>query len=252
MQIAQITDTHVTLEVPSRAADLRRCVEQINALDRQPDLVVHTGDVAHNGLPEEYAVARDLLAQLKAPWFVLTGNKDRRGALLDAFPHCRSARAEFPFAQYALDNFEIRIVCLDTLSENNNKGDFCRERLDDMKRLLEAGGDRPTAIFMHHPTFDVSTIPDPFQFVSRERAAALSEAIAASGNVIGVYCGHVHRPYETMIGPVPARVMTAVALDLRKGKPESMTRDTPLYLLHELDVGSMTSQTVVAGSLDTS
>ncbi len=248
MRVAQITDTHITLEVPSRAADLERCVGQINNLHPLPDLVIHTGDVSHNGLPEEYAVARTLLQQLKVPWFVLTGNKDNRDALIEAFPHCGSRRAGFPFAQYAVENFEVRIVCLDTLSEKSNKGDFCLDRLDNLKHMLDAEPERPTAIFMHHPTFEVSTIPDPFQFVSRQNAEALSETIAQHGNVMSVFCGHVHRPYMATIGSVPVQVMTAVALDLRKGKQEPITEKTPLYLLHELDGRSVVDRSGEAGS----
>lgn len=234
MRVAQITDTHISLDVPAREADLEKCISQINELDPLPQLVVHTGDVSHNGLLEEYEVASKHLHALKVPWFVLVGNKDRRKTVLEVFSRRGVPRADFPFVQYAVDEFPIRIVCIDTLCENNNKGDFCQERLKDLEQLLVAAPDRPTALFMHHPTFDVATIPEPFQFVSRQRAEALEQLVGQFGCVNRVFCGHVHRPYEANIGTVPAQVMTAVALDLRKGEQEPMSEDTPLFLLHEL------------------
>ena len=234
MRVAQITDTHISLEVPSRAADLERCIAQINALDPLPDLVIHTGDISHNGQPEEYETARKILQKLKVPWFVLTGNKDNRERMIEAFSQCGIPRSGFPFVQYAIDQLPVRIGCIDTLSDTDNNGDFCADRLNDLECLLGEEPDRPTAVFMHHPTFEVETIPDPFQFVSKESAEALSQLIAQHGSVCRVFCGHVHRPYNAEIGSVPAQVMTAVALDLRKGKQEPITEDTPLYLLHEL------------------
>lgn len=235
MRIAQITDTHLTLDVPSRTGDLARCVAQINALDPLPDLVIHSGDVSHHGLPGEYGVARDIMEQLKAPWFVMAGNKDKRAAMIEAFSQRGIPRSDFPFVQYAVDQSGWRVVCLDTVSEKSNKGDLCADRLRDLESMLAAAVDRPTVVFMHHPTFEVSTIPEPFQFESRESAEAFEEILARHPQVRGIYCGHVHRPYKAALGRIPAVVMTAVALDLRKGKPEPVTEKTPLYLLHEFE-----------------
>jgi 3',5'-cyclic-AMP phosphodiesterase len=58
MLIAQITDTHIRL--PGRLAYgqvdtaqmLVTCVNELMALDPQPDLIVHTGDLVDFGLPE--------------------------------------------------------------------------------------------------------------------------------------------------------------------------------------------------------
>ncbi|MBU2582234.1 MAG: metallophosphoesterase [Alphaproteobacteria bacterium] len=248
MRIAQITDTHLTAEVPARTENLRRCVAQINSLNPLPDLVVHTGDVTHNGTPEEYETARKLLDLLAAPFVVLAGNKDKRPAMFEAFSQRGIPRSEFAFVQYALDQFEVRIVCLDTVSENSNKGDLCSMRLEDLEALLSAAPDTPTAIFMHHPPFEVSTIPDPFQFERRESVSGFLDIIARHQQVRRIYCGHVHRPYEASAGRVPAIVMTAVALDLRKGKLAPVTEDTPLYLLHQIDAGTGGVVTLQSGA----
>ena len=52
MIIVQISDTHIDpedLKVLSRILELERCVSDINRIDRSPDVVIHTGDIAHNG-----------------------------------------------------------------------------------------------------------------------------------------------------------------------------------------------------------
>lgn len=235
MRIAQISDTHISLDVPSRTAELRRCVAQINALDPLPDVVIHSGDISHDGLPEQFAVARELLQELKVPWFVMAGNRDNRPALIAAFSQSGFPRTGFPFVQFAVEQFALRIVCVDTLSDNSNKGDFCQTRLNDLEELLAGDRERPTAVFMHHPPFEVTAIPDPFQFVDKGRVDSFLDIIARHQGVRGLYCGHVHRRATTKIGMLPVEVMTAVALDLRKGKLEPVSDETPLYVLHDIE-----------------
>ena len=79
MRIIQISDSHIALDTPGRLEDLRNCVNAVNA--EKPDIVIHTGDVSHNSLAEEYSAARDILDTLTAPYHVLAGNKDTRHLL---------------------------------------------------------------------------------------------------------------------------------------------------------------------------
>ncbi|MBU1210105.1 MAG: metallophosphoesterase [Alphaproteobacteria bacterium] len=235
MRIAQISDTHISLSVPSRALDLQRCVDQVNALDPLPEVVIHSGDVAHDGLVEEYEIAKRLLQRLKAPLLVLPGNKDNREVFVEAFSGPAIPRNGFPFVQYAVDDYSVRIVCVDTLSAGSNKGDVCEDRRDDLEGLLAAGGAKPTVIFMHHPPFDVPGIPDPFQFLSRANAEATLAVIGRHRPVLGLFCGHIHRPFRTEVAGMPARVMTAGALDLRKGRQERSSVETRLFEVHDFD-----------------
>ena len=81
MIIAQISDTHVALDAPDadrRMQDFASTIADINALDPAPDVIVHTGDIVHNGRPDEYAQAAAVLAMARAPLYVLPGNKDER------------------------------------------------------------------------------------------------------------------------------------------------------------------------------
>src|SRR5882672_4798053 len=46
----QISDSHIGFNRPANpdvAGTLQAAVDEINALDRQPDLVIHTGDLSH-------------------------------------------------------------------------------------------------------------------------------------------------------------------------------------------------------------
>ena len=57
MNFVHISDSHITLDQPSRLKNLDTTIEFINRYYPTADAVVHTGDIVHNGLPEEYIEA---------------------------------------------------------------------------------------------------------------------------------------------------------------------------------------------------
>ena len=71
MLIAHFSDIHVAPEGKSAlhgintSAALAHCVEHINNLDPQPDVILITGDLTSEGSPEEYAVLRSYLSLLQ-------------------------------------------------------------------------------------------------------------------------------------------------------------------------------------------
>jgi len=88
MIIAQISDTHIALDSPDadqRIRDFALTIADINALDPAPDVIIHTGDIAHNGRRDEYAQAVNMLANARAPVYVLAGNKDNRANFVRHF-----------------------------------------------------------------------------------------------------------------------------------------------------------------------
>jgi len=105
MIIAQISDTHIELGTPDadqRIADFERTIVAINGLDPAPDVIVHTGDIVHNGRPDEYARAVSILAKARMPVHVLAGNKDNRANLRAAFSAQGYLAADSDFIDYAV------------------------------------------------------------------------------------------------------------------------------------------------------
>lgn len=231
MRIVQISDSHISLDKPGRAGELAACVEHINALDPQPDVVVHTGDVAHDGHVEEYAIARRLLDGLDAPYFVLAGNRDDRRRLIDAFADGKHLSPGMDFAQYAVEDFPVRLIAADTQSGTSPKGRLCQDRLANLSALIARDSSRPAALFLHHPPFDVPVAPDPFQFEDRAEADALMRLLCGHPHIRGLYCGHVHRGYRTEIGAMEASVLSSLASDLRWDKPVAAANGAPVLTI---------------------
>ena len=237
MLIAQISDTHILApgsEHPAaelRAECLRRCVADINS--RQPDVVIFTGDTAQHGSPEEYAFLRELLAPLKAPLYLVPGNRDDKIAMRTAFDDQAFLPEGGDFLHYVVEDHAVRLVALDSTSAGERKGVFCPARLAWLDAVLNDRPDQPTLLFIHHPPFDVD---DHYLGGYRrpEEAAALTDLVSRHAQVVGLLCGHVHWPVERDWAGTVARIMPSVAVDLRKGVDEAEARERPIYMLHRL------------------
>ena len=91
MFLVQITDTHI--EAPGdlaygrfdTAQNLRAAVEAINNMQPAPELVLHTGDMAHHGSSERYRYFLEIVADLKPQLFAVPGNHDNRSRFREAF-----------------------------------------------------------------------------------------------------------------------------------------------------------------------
>ncbi|MCZ6730541.1 MAG: phosphodiesterase [SAR324 cluster bacterium] len=240
MLIAQITDMHV--KAPGHPAYgrvdtggyLRRCVDHLNSLQPAPQLVFATGDLVHAGAPEEYAHCRELLAQLRMPCYLLTGNHDDRAGIREAFPGHTYLPQEDEFLHYVVEQGPLRFICLDTLVPGEPWGLMCRERLDWLAERLAEAPSQPTVILMHHPPVSIG-----IAFMDGhglDGADAMAEVVAAHSQVQRVLCGHIHRPIQALwaktmvsVAPSPAH---QVVLDLEDRLPGSFIMEPPACHLH--------------------
>jgi len=238
--VCQISDLHI--KAPGRlsyrqvdcAAMLERCVQEILRLRQRPDLVIATGDLVDFGRPEEYAHLRQLLAPLPMPVYLIPGNHDERDALREAFPDHPYLRQWPPFVQYAIEDWPLRIVALDTLIPGQGGGELCEERLAWLERALAAQPDKPTLVIMHHPPFQ--TLIGHMDKQGLRGSDGLAKVIGRHPQVERVLCGHIHRPIQVRFGgtlastcPSPAH---QVALDLAPDAASAFTMEPPGFQLH--------------------
>lgn len=251
MIIAQVSDTHLIVDGPGserRMADFRSVVADINALDPAPDVIVHTGDIVHNGEPAEYAAAARILGDARAPVYVMAGNKDNRANLRAAFSGNGYLPPDTGFIAYSVDDFPVRLLILDTVNPDSQKGDFCAVRFAQLDDLAARDRSKPMAVFAHHPPFEVLVGPERHHFDDPLLMQRLATAIEGCGQVASVICGHVHRSTSGLVGAVPAVVMTAVATELRFGDYPDDMKETPTYFVHRFDSPQgFSTETRIAG-----
>ena len=253
MIIAHISDSHILLAHPDAdqtLKDLERTIADINALDPAPDVIFHTGDIVHNGSLDEYAAAARVLEKARAPLFVIPGNKDDRANLRSAFLGHGYLQGDSKFIDYAIEDYPIRLIAVDTKSVHGNKGDFCLERAERLIAAIDADASKPVVVFTHHPPFEVPVGPEAVNFETPEMMARLRDAILLrSERVAAILSGHVHRDTSGHVGSIPATVVPPVATRLRWGDYPAEMQSTPVYHVHRLSGrGVLAMERRVAGA----
>jgi Icc protein len=212
---------------------LQRCVDKILALPRLPDAVVATGDLVDHGSAEEYQVLRELLSPLKMPLFLAAGNHDDRRLLQSAFPHYPHLAGQDGFVQYVVEDFDVRLIVLDTTVPGAPGGELCARRLEWLERTLSAS-QRPTIIAQHHPPF--STGISMMDRMSLANAPAEAAVIAHHPQVQCIISGHFHRPIQSRFAGTIASVCPStaheLALDLEPGADIRFTFEPSSFQLH--------------------
>jgi 3',5'-cyclic AMP phosphodiesterase CpdA len=252
MLIAQVSDTHILARASDhpaaswRADCLRRCIADIN--EQRHDAVIFTGDTVQHGQPEEYAHLRELLAPLRAPLYLIPGNRDNNDALRSAFGDQAYLQGNGDFLHYAVDDHARRLVAIDSTSPGERKGVFCQTRQVWLEAVLSERPNRPTLLFIHHPPFDIEDhYIDGYR--RPEEAAALADVVSRHPQVEGLICGHVHCLVNRDWAGTLASVMPSIAVDLRKGVDETEAREQPIYMLHHLsdETGIVSEARTVGG-----
>ena len=229
MLIAQLSDLHVRpkgqlyRDVIDSNETLRQAIAHLQNLDLPPDLVLFTGDLVDEGLPEDYTMLREILAGLAIPYFVMPGNHDHRENLRAAFAD-QTYLPKSGALHYVIEHFPVRVLALDCSVNRRHHGDIESDGLRWLETTLEAQPSKPTLIALHHPPM-VSGIAylDEYRYLD---SARLEAVISKFSNVEAVICGHVHR---TMIRRWAGTVLVAcpstateIALQLDpKARPKS-------------------------------
>lgn len=239
MLIAQISDTHITAPrtqaygIAPMAENLSRCVDHINQIVPTPDLVLVTGDISQEGLPEEFEHAASLLDELNMPYYVIPGNHDDRVGLWATFGGQACPSREGGFINYVIEGYELRLIALDSTVPGAPGGEICEARAAWLGAKLAEEPEKPTLIFMHHPPVKCGVIETDID--GFEGAGRLAGIIGQYNNIEKILCGHIHLPAHTrwsgtVVSTAPSIGMQLV-LDLQL-KRDQFTLVKPAYLLH--------------------
>jgi Icc protein len=238
MLIVQISDLHVAGDgAPVRRfvdtnANLARALAYIGAMRPRPDLVLATGDLTDNGLPEEYRLLRALLDGFEIPLFVIPGNHDESEPLVEVLDnHLYLPRDGGPL-QYVIEG-DVRVVAVDTTRAGYHEGMLDADRLQWLDATLGAAPGVPTLVMMHHPPFDTG-----IWWMDRSHIRGVEELerlVRRHPQVRRVIAGHIHRPIQIAWGETVVSVSPStahqVALELTPEAAPVLTAEPPMLTL---------------------
>lgn len=216
MLIAQISDTHIVskqkhwLGEPLTEIDRRlsRVIDYLNSLDPAPDVVLLTGDLTEEGDASAYRYFRELISSLKIPLYVIPGNHDLREEMRTAFIN-ESYMPRQGFIHYAVDDYPVRLIGLDTLVEGEDYGYLCEERLFWLEQTLRAVLEKPTLIFMHHPP--AKTGSKVFDNMICLASPKFEKLMMENKHFLGIIAGHYHHLCVSSFGSKLCFIAPSVA-----------------------------------------
>jgi 3',5'-cyclic-AMP phosphodiesterase len=216
MLICQLTDLHVCAvgQPANRLSETNmfaaRAFRTVATMNPAPDVVLITGDLTESGLPAEYANLAALIQKfLHMPVYVIPGNHDRRDNFRHDLAHLPGVTADPAYVQYAIDDYPVRLVMLDTVVFGSGHGELREEQLTWLDRTLAAAPDKPTMIGMHHPPF-VCGIAH-MDRINLRNTDAFTAVVARHSQVKRIICGHHHRPIFTLVAHAIASISPSVA-----------------------------------------
>lgn len=246
MIIAQLSDIHAN----GGAEPLHRLDAVLDWLTPlRPDAMIVSGDLAEAAYEQSYRDVRQRLESLGAPFFVVPGNMDDHGAMLEVFGGRFDWTAERPLNVSADVAGEVRVIGLDVTVEGAHHGD-ARPVLEWLAAQLDAAG-QPVLIFQHqHPFLCGIDGKDRNICHGGDELARVIEA--AKDRVMALTCGHVHRPMFTRFANRPASMAPSVARAnrLRLDGRESAISDPPGLLIHHVQAGRLVSHVVTVGQAE--
>ncbi len=242
MLICQLTDLHVRPRgLPAnRVVETNMFVERafraVAGFSPRPDVILLTGDLTECGLDAEYAnlagLIRDCLPPV--PVFVIPGNHDRREKLREGLAHLPNVTADPVYVQYAVEDFPVRLLMLDTLVPGAGHGELRPQQLQWLDRTLAQAPSKPTLIAMHHPPFACGIAH--MDRIRLRDAAAFTEVVARHQQVQRIVCGHHHRAITAKVAQAIASISPSVAhqveMSLHPDDQGAFVLEPPAYQVH--------------------
>ncbi|MCW2319268.1 3',5'-cyclic AMP phosphodiesterase CpdA [Rhodoblastus acidophilus] len=198
---AQISDTHVGFDKPANPdplATLNQALDQIAALPRKPDFILHTGDITHTAKPEQFELALKTIARLGIQVFYAPGEHDivdpaTARAYMDRFG--KGARDR---AYYAFDHKGVHFISINNVVDLKAKGlgylgaDQIAWIAEDLKGK---SAETPLVLFCHMPLWMIA----PEWGWGTEDSQQLMALLARFGSVT-VMNGHIHQIMQKVEG----------------------------------------------------
>jgi 3',5'-cyclic AMP phosphodiesterase CpdA len=199
----QISDSHIGFAKaanPDVDATLRRTIQVVNAMSRQPALVIHTGDITHLSKPAEFDHAGQLLAQLRVgELHTVPGEHDTLDAGAAEY-FSRFGKASANKGYYSFDHAGVHFVALVNVLDfkDGGLGTLGSAQLAWVAADLRGrSASTPIVVIAHMPLW---TIHAPWGWGTGDADQAI--ALLRRFGSVTVLNGHIHQIAQKVEGNV--------------------------------------------------
>lgn len=247
LKIAQVTDCHVSADGATTYRGQNPVVRLQAVLDdavtRQPELLLATGDLSEDGSADSYALLHDMFAATGVPVLALPGNHDEPALVAEHFPGSPVDDVQ------VTDHGAWQIIRINSCLPGNPSGQITEQVLAALEETLQAEQGRPRLLALHHqPLATNSPWIDKYRLMD---AGPLLELIERHLDIKAVVWGHIHQVFEQKINDT---LMLGGPSSVANSLPgtESFTPDDkgPAYRWLELGNDGTVKAGIVTVSLD--
>lgn len=221
----QISDSHLGFQGdanPDVAGTFAKTITDLNALPQRPAFVVHTGDVTHLAKPAQFALAKEIVGDLKSEFFAIPGEHDVIGDKGALFHQNFGHGADPWWSMNANGAHFVFLVNVLGFAGFAGMGDLGNAQLSWLANdLASVKSDSPLIIFAHVPLFAV--YPE-WGWTTADAAQALT--LLRRFSSVTVLNGHIHQIQTAVEGSV--RFYTARPMAYPLPAPGSVPHPAPM------------------------
>jgi 3',5'-cyclic AMP phosphodiesterase CpdA len=199
----QISDTHIGFNKdanPDVNGTLAQSIALVNAMAKQPPLIIHTGDITHLSKPAEFDLAQQLFSQLRTTeMHTVPGEHDTTDPTVTEYFN-RFGKASDNKGYYSFDHEGVHFVALVNVLQfkPGGLGTLGDEQLAWVAKDLKGrSASTPLVVFAHMPLW---TIYEPWGWGTGD-APQLMDQLRRFGSVT-VLNGHIHQIVQKVEGNV--------------------------------------------------
>jgi len=224
VRIVQITDTHLYADPEGRLLGLNTRDSMDKVIDLvldapPPDLVVASGDLAHDGSSQAYRHVQDELQRIDAPVYCLPGNHDETAAL-------QACMNNAPFHSVRCTGIgNWLMLFMDSTQPGSENGHLGKSELDALDAALAAAPQRHTMIWLHHQPvpvgsrwLDCMAVDNPQDFFA---------VTDRHPQVSAIVWGHVHQLFEQQRNGVPLLATPSTCVQFLPGSEDFAVDHVP-------------------------
>lgn len=212
-RVIQITDCHL-MEKSSILYRERPVFEQLrkiiaDAVNKKPDVLLLTGDLAQQETQSAYQQLTELLKNWTIPIYWIPGNHDDLSLMQTVFANTFKSKKYFILGKWQI------ILLSSKLPYDTGAGSLNVEQLDFLQQRLNREPNKFALVVLHHHVLPITGLMDKYPL---KNAKELLKVLENYPNIKLVISGHVHQEFDQTYKDIRFLTTPSTSYQITPGK----------------------------------
>jgi len=191
-KIIQLTDSHLFVSKDEKFLDINPYLNLKQILSKvkneNPDYIIVTGDISHDGSKQSYQYFSDIIKELKINTYWYPGNHDNQKNMNDIFS---SNKYLIHKKDFILGNWKF--IYVETNIKNKDYGHISDNEIKILDNKIGNTKNNIVLLMHHHPVSVQTPLVDRFII---DNGSVFLDKIKTLKQIKLIICGHVHGDYS--------------------------------------------------------